>query len=227
MKKIIAIVIVIVVLIGGGYYLYSILHSRQTSSSATENTQSSPTITVVPALGDISQGNSINKLSEFTNASTSETIDFQPVAPFGAQNETLDIYVGQKKVGQVVGIGASVLGFSPNGKYFAFQTRLSSGLYQDQYDVNVIDLTKGLLLDIKPKVQSAQYSSNDIEFINTVPYVDAYQWVNSTTLAITSYILGTDDNEASNTLTYYRVSPKETWQYDFLTDSSSLVQTTP
>ena len=230
MKKILLILGFVVVVAAAAYYLYPRSNASPVATNngnATSTTQSMGPIIINNF--SFNDNASDNVGGEFRNASTGVKIDVSASNPSQSQNETIDVYVNGKKVSkpaQLGGIAFSSLGFSPDNNYFVFRTRAISGAYRYDYSVDVLNLITNQISGIGIKVQSNQYASSGIEFWDVSPYVDSYAWSGSSTLDITSYLLGTYYDDA-RTLAYYRVSPKETWEYDLATGSSTLIQTTP
>lgn len=167
-------------------------------------------------------------LGDFKNASTGIAISFKYIPdPSHPRNATDGVYIDQEKIGEVSGSTVFVVGYSPSNNYFALKTMSALGASDRDYEVYVIDVKGARLLNLRPRVDSPAYPSKQFKPIDLYKYVDWVAWSGDHSIDIRSYLLWPDYNDASNTITYYRVSPEETWRHDLITGSSTLIETIP
>jgi hypothetical protein len=217
MKKtwIIVIVVSIVVLVAV-LYIFSILNQHPTQT-VTQNTTSSQALSTPSSSATInvpvnlSFGESDVLNHPIINTSTGATISFISNTNNQTVNEGWIVSLDDKKLGPITGQTVALASFSPDNKYLAF--RVSYNIVQQNigYNLVIINLTSGAIVGIGTQPQGA--------------FIESYTWNSDDTLSVVSYpvsfsIMGSQ-------VEYYRTAPKQTWQYDPTTGSSSLISETP
>jgi hypothetical protein len=151
-------------------------------------------------LGDMS-------VSTFENKNTGDEVSFRN-APGGNRTFLSDILVNGQKIGQVSGQNVWVVGFSPDGKYFAFKTLQVSGAFHTY--LHLVALKEKTLSMVQLPRTSQDYTGpRDNPRRDIVPFASSYSWNSDNTAKIEFYFISYFDDEK-----YYRVSPIETWRYD-------------
>jgi hypothetical protein len=208
------------VLIGAGVWYYqkyktkiqdnSLGHSQNlTSTSVTLSTISHVTI---DTFGDY-QGHSFRDI--FTDTSTKTTITFKdvPLGPGGGPasgNMSLYMFLNQKKIGEVgVGPVGSEFGFSPDSKYFGWETRFDSGCCHFSDSIDVINVASGTLIEIRVPDAAARDNA----------FVESYTWEKGA-INFVVYSVSMEEDQK-----YYPTSPKQIWQYDLNLKTYTLLQT--
>jgi hypothetical protein len=216
-------ILLMVVVVVAAYFLFSQLSQKSNISSSDSISTTAPNpilVKIVP----FEEG--INQIASLKNASTGVVVSFKYI-PFNAPNSSADVYVNNLKAGNISGVGISMPSFSPNNNYFALRSAGILGADTYTFYINVVNLTNRTILNFKPKIQSSPYLSSQYKTSFLDPYIDSYSWDGTNDIDISSYYLWPDYSDASHTIQYYRVSPEETWRYDLITGSSTLIATTP
>ena len=179
----------------------------------------SPTLTKIKEVFDLrtfAEGESPNRT--FVNQSNDLVVFFKMLTDIAhqARNPTYDILLNQNRVGEIVGQGIVVTGFSPDNKYFAFRTRSvtgCSGICQD-FNAFVVDITTRKVIQIPFPSSMEGLVNNPVDFIDIIQFININNWQDNKSLQVTSYLVGIDKNDGNA----YRISPIETLNYDLSTE---------
>ena len=84
------------------------------------------------------------------------------------------------------------------------------------YKGQAFDLQGGETIRVlPPEGQSKSYPKGCNPICYTFPYIESYEWTGSSTIEMVSYIAEVESyDEKKGGHTYYRISPKQLWQYD-------------
>lgn len=164
------------------------------------------------------------KVSGITDSSTRDSITFTSIPDQESQNPSYYAFVNGQKIGEVEGMAIALPSFSPNGQYFVFRSRSMCGAGCEGFDVYVLDTVHLNVKDlILPTYREAASIGNDTRmYSDTDAFVESMTWNTDNTLDVVQYVVGTDNNGD-----YYRISPKEVWQYDLTTGKYTFVKDLP
>jgi hypothetical protein len=181
--------------------------------------------------GEIS-GISSKNFPAFHSSSSDVTVSFGPPPNDEAhrtRNPGIEAYVNGQHVGEISGQGISIIGFSPDERYFAVRARHTLGFSNQDLAIFVIGVTDGSLLQIDPPGDSLHYlrtlgySTKDADVVG--PFFSA-EWDTDNTLKTTYFVVGNIDGmDATGNYKMYRVSPIEIWRYDLATKQYTLIET--
>ena len=172
--------------------------------------------------------------TQYVDTSTRTEVSFVEDNGQAYRISAADIVVGGKQIGSIAGDWLRPMGFSPDGKYFAFGLYYYLGCCDIHSNIDVVSLstTPMNIQSFLPFIQSAPYPSggwqppdmyNNPELLDK--YIASGSWGDSgDSLDAISYYLWSGPSTTTGP-TYYRVSPEETWRYDLTTESSTLIQT--
>lgn len=101
------------------------------------------------------------------------------------------------------------ISFSPDNRYLAFRTRTVLGFGVYAFTLIVFDLQSGKTIHVNAPLELSSYKGA------TVPYIESYEW-NGTKLNMVIYTVEMVYIQKPETLEYYRIDPKQLWQYDLV-----------
>lgn len=221
-KPLTLIIVIAVILIGAVFFTYSF---RQNMTNRTPTMATSSTLQSVVVYAGAQDLDSLPQ--PYVDSSTQTTILFKGDDAQAYRTLGADVYVNGKKVGTVSGLWFWPIGFSQDGKYFAVRIADHAGLANIVSYIYVINLnaTTSPISLIKPKVQSSPYTSvTQSNFLNV--FIASATWGSGDNLDVVSYDLSSAEPGPTTTIYYYQASPEETWQYDLITGSSTLISIT-
>jgi len=107
-------------------------------------------------------------------------------------------------------VATALISFSPDNHYLAFRTRnvLGAGAYA--FTLIAFDLQNGETIHINAPPELMSYK--DAKF----PYIESYEW-NGAKLDIVMYTVEMVYIPKPETIEYFRIEPKQLWQYDLST----------
>lgn len=139
-----------------------------------------------------------------------------------SRNPTYDVMIDGKEIGEVGGQSFSSGNFSPNKRYYIFRSRSVMGCAGTCHGVGLY------VIDLKDKkVSYISYPQEGFNYQGRLaadtPFIDSYSWINEQSLRITTFLVlhPYNDNEES----FYRVTPKQNWNYDTVTRKYTLLET--
>ncbi len=234
MKKRFALLVCIIILISfAGYLNYNKFLLQKVSTIVTTTStqgavpaQPPPTpIKPIPVhvsiSGILADERSLSDQPPFINTSTGKTVSFRNASHDQTVNGSADLYVNQKKVGEVGGESISMPSFSPNNKYFAFRSQQHLGASESDFAIYVINLKDATEAIIRSPRE--EYAGDQSRLGHLVmPYIESYAWDGDNAVDITFYFVATGSDEGGK---YYRISPEEIWRYDFINKSYILAET--
>jgi hypothetical protein len=225
-KKLSSIIIAILILIIG-YYLYQsssfqkILSGKTSSSTPIYVATSSMAIYKPFEFNDFFKGETsprqgfVDPVNHFTIYFKFD--DSSPQAP----NLTYDVLVNKDKVGEIAGQGLISYGFSSDGRYFAFRISSTCGAGCQHLVLRVIDVENRAILFLKPP-RDEKFIQNRDNFWDIFPFIESVVW-NNDKLKITFFLTGNKKSDGK----FYRITPKEVWQYDPVTRGYAFIKTLP
>lgn len=139
-----------------------------------------------------------------------------------ARNPGSSLYINQKLFGPIEGVGVIDGHFSPNNIFFATHvvSICGAGCWSSMIYVADVANTK-LSLIIVPRSKS-DYKIDMQQYSEIKPYIESYV-LNNDILQLSFFFLGVNKDNGEN----YRVSPKEVWNYDLLTQQYVLIKSLP
>ena len=204
----------------------AVLSSKMAIATSTSPASISIKVPLDPSL--LRKGaESFESVSDLVSSSTQDAISFKEVtgSPQG-QNPSFDVFLNGVSIGETGGLELTIPGFSPSKKYFVFQAIFACGAGCVSFDMNVIDTAKARVLELALPVDKEGDQINKdggYEYQSVESFVESYSWDGSGNLDITQYAVATDQGGA-----YYRITPKEIWQYDLVTNQpDKLISTLP
>jgi hypothetical protein len=135
-----------------------------------------------------------------------------------SRNPSYGVFIDENKIGQFSALEISQPVFSADNKYLVFQTRSVCGAECGDFDLYLVNVLNNQLSNIKPPRNKEDYTGNKSTVDVISPFIDSYEWINSSKLKITFYFVQSDS---------YRISQKEVWQYDIKTNQYQLMETLP
>ncbi len=135
------------------------------------------------------------------------------------RNAGWKVYVNEEKIGEIGGQGVAPFGLLQD-RYFIVRVRSTLGAIDLDFELYSIDLIDKVIKQIDlPKID---YFVEQKEFKDKFPFV--YKIKDGNGFNFVSYMVGTKFNENEEVPSYFRVSPKDVWKYDPITNSYSFVE---
>lgn len=167
-----------------------------------------------------------DKTTEFASKN-GDTISFTKLTGerYEARNSTFEVRVNNTKIGQFSGVSRSIPSFSIDSKMFVFRLLTGCGASCFNTYIEVVDLINPKILNISTPRKYQDYKiEKSRSGIEIEPFIESYTWFGSDKLKIMFYFIAFDNNMGAK---YYRVSPKEVWQYNLITGQYTLLETVP
>lgn len=151
------------------------------------------------------------------STSTNSTITFNELN-LGSRAPDYAVNINGKKVGQFNGYVQFEPELSPNGKYLSLQATSPCGATCESYEVVVADLTNQTLINVEPPIST--------KIGEEMPVISSYAW-DGDTLKVIAFLVSSSYDDTTQNLTYFRITPKQVWQYDISTQKYTLIQSLP
>lgn len=164
----------------------------------------------------------------FINEATGDKIYLKRNRELSGKNPIADIYLNNDRIGEITEYSVFINQCSYNQRYCII-TSESFGAETITKIVKIIDLVDKKLIDtwLLPQDETIIYPNmSSDKRVDTFSFKGEYKWISDNLLEIIAfYILPVFSNESETK--YYRVSPKQVWQYDLVSNQYSLIKTTP
>lgn len=118
-------------------------------------------------------------------------------------------------------VAIALISFSPDNHYLAFRTRAVLGAAVYSFVLVVFDIQDGKTINISAPdgLLSFKGGLDETERFGweTFPYIESYEW-NDSKLNMVMYTIKYVNyfDKKTNALEYYRIEPKQLWQYDLI-----------
>lgn len=130
----------------------------------------------------------------------------------------MGVFLGVQKLGEFAALEVYKPVFTTDGSKAVFQASTACGAECTDFDTYLVSVDEKMFMRIASPRKDSDYSGEKrpMEDINYV--MDSVQWIDSTTLKIVGFFAsrGSEGN--------YRVSSIETWNYDVVNKTYSLIQ---
>ncbi len=132
------------------------------------------------------------------------------------RNPGFSVYINQEKIGETGGNQISIIGFSPDQKFFVIRENGVCGAMCERISLDFVDIAnKKLIRTDLPR--RSNLTIEGVKFFDITSFPESFSWDGDTVLQfLLSYI-----GFYSETGEFYRVSPKEIWNYDIPANSYS------
>lgn len=159
--------------------------------------------------------------SYYINKNTGDRIFLIPNYDFQVRGiPNADYYLNGEKI--VDGGAADIIDkCSSNGNYcIVLSSYISGGVEHKTMALFDLKNKKLAAIGIQPRDKNIIYSDlSEGEMAESIDFIDLYKWIDNNTLELTAfYILPMSGG-------FYRVSPKQIWQYNVLTKEYTLIKT--
>lgn len=167
----------------------------------------------------------------FVSTSTGVTVSFGKKINFddGTANGYVDVMVNNKVIGTTHAIIQSLLGFSPDNKYFGFRMYTPAGSTFHS-SLLIVDMASSMLINVPaPYAEARDYPRSKIntrvgDVSNLSDTIESYTW-DRDAIDVVFYFVAGEFDENADKVTYYRATPKELWRYDLNKKSYALIKT--
>ena len=163
-----------------------------------------------------------NKNVYFVNKKTGDKITLIFNKEYSGRNPVYDIIYKENI------IGSAMYNFNfhqcSSNKRYCIKTDISfCGAACVSKSVGIIDLNNLSGVSLKPLYQDTSVIYKDRtslkDISNSQYFIESEKWIDDNTMELTAFYILSMSNG------YYRVSPKQIWQYDILTDKYTLIKT--
>lgn len=231
MNRKISLIAIVLILIGVGYFLIKGRGAEEISNAQTditETNQAVPDKSVQSGNDEVYIPSSFGKGTGLYTASikvpnSNTIISFKLVnAEIKLRNPDFNVFVDSKTAGTVSGQNLGNATFRADGKYTAFQTMSTCGAGCFSFSLYAIDLNTPKVINIPFPKKTTDYTGDLTQYQNKVaqPFIDSYIFAGDK-LRIEFFFVATNKNDGKT----YKISPKEIWDYNPLTNTYSLVST--
>jgi|GEM_PF-4163002 len=142
-----------------------------------------------------------------------------------SRNPTYDVLLDGVEIGEVGGQGFSQGTLSPDGAYYALRSRGTlgcAGICQ-HFNVDLIDVKNKKVIYVGYPPEAFSYEEG-VGIIDN-PYIESYTWGSNGAIRLVTFL--TLLEKPSENSIFYRVTPKQVWNYDIGTKKYTLVETLP
>lgn len=133
------------------------------------------------------------------------------------RNMTYDLFIGDKKIGEISALEIYNTIFSPDQSLLLFQTNEVCGAECAVSTLYLVDFNNQNLKEISTPKSSDEYEGFD-KYNLVYPFIDKYSWTSEDMFKINFYFLKSG---------VYRVSPIEVWEYNLNTEKYNFIETLP
>ena len=233
--RVFAITIVIIVIVVSFAIYYSFHRASVNDLSHMSQSGSVIAVSSMPIHAPFSFGNffqgevALYNGQKFIDTNTQNAVSFQTSSGPQGVNPTFDVLVNGKPARSadpagkptdgVGGFGIAMATFSSDGKYFAFRARNDEGCAGGCQELTLYVVNISKLQTYSVDLPFSQINKDPGEDI--FHFIESYSWGANNDALVTAYVVG---NAATG---LYRISPKETFDYNLTTGSSTLISETP